>query len=351
VNAWNDCLTVVVELVAADRRTALRPSSITGDANALQEKNMDFESAFQAKQAVATLLGIGGPHATQRGRVAVGVALTAEPGDFRIAIRARSQQDLNHALGQGMDDTVRRITASELDVRITGPIAGGPSRRASPSLLLRIGASISHHLFSTGTLGFFARRSSDCVVGIVSNNHVLSGGDRGKENDEIVHPGEFDHAVRHGNVIAYLAPGYPRLDVRKPVVDCAFARLRDGIPYDPVTIAKGLKLNPDPVILHEQRDVMKYGRTTGLTHGRITAIALDNVHIDYEFGDVCFNEQIEIEPKGDTPFSRPGDSGSLVVSPDGHPVGLLCAGTHTCHFSYANPIAEVLSSLGITVLI
>ena len=71
------------------------------------------------------------------------------------------------------------------------------------------------------------------IAGIVSNNHVLALCDRGRENDEIVHPGARDHGVRPDNVVAYLAHGYPRLDVLKPLVDCAFARLRDGIPYDP----------------------------------------------------------------------------------------------------------------------
>jgi hypothetical protein len=312
---------------------------------------MDFETALQAKQNVATLLGIGGERTRgRRRRVAVGVATTAQSRDFRIALRAQSQEDLDKAFEKGMGEQIRKATAAELDIRITGPIvAGEPAEAVSPDHRLRIGASVSHHLRGAGTLGFFARRLSDGVVGIVSNNHVLALCDRGRENDEIVHPGAFDHGVRPDNVIAYLTRGYPRLDVRKPVVDCAFARLRDSIPYDPVTIAQGLKLNPAPVILREQRDVMKCGRTTGLTHGRITVIALDNVDIDYGFSVVHFNQQIEIEPVGDTPFSKPGDSGSLVVNPEGHPVGLSFAGTRNCQISYANSIENVLRSLGVTV--
>jgi hypothetical protein len=282
--------------------------------------------------------------------VAVGVATTAQSRDFLIAIRAQSQEDLDKAFEKGMGEQIRKATAAELDIRITGPIVvGEPAEAVSPDHRLRIGASVSHHLRGAGTLGFFARRLSDGVVGIVSNNHVLALCDRGRENDEIVHPGAFDHGVRSDNVIAYLARGYPKLDVGKPIVDCAFARLRDGIPYDPITIAEGLKLNPAPVILREQRDVIKCGRTTGLTHGRITAIALDNVDIDYGFSVVLLNQQIEIEPAGDTPFSKPGDSGSLVVNPEGHPVGLSFAGTRNCQISYANSIENVLRSLGVTV--
>lgn len=313
---------------------------------------MDFETALQVKQDVSTLLGIGGERTRGRGRrrVAVGVATTQDSRDFRIAVRAQSQADLDRAWEKGMEERVRKASPDELDVRITGPIvAGQPVEAVSPEHSLRIGASVSHHLGNAGTLGFFARRLSDGVVGIVSNNHVLALCDRGRENDEIVHHGAFDHGVRPDNVIAYLARGYPRLEVRKPLVDCAFARLREGIPYDPVTIADGLKLNPAPINLREQRDVMKCGRTTGLTHGRISVVALDNVDIDYGFSIVIFNQQIEIEPAGDTPFSKPGDSGSLVVNPKGHPVGLSFAGTRNCKISYANSIENVLRSLGVTV--
>lgn len=313
---------------------------------------MDFETALHAKQDISTLLGIGGERKRGRGRrrVAVGVATTQDSRDFRIAVRAQSQADLDRAWEKGMEDRVRKASPDELDVRITGPIvAGEPAEAVSPDHRLRIGASVSHYLRSAGTLGFFARRTSDGVVGIVSNNHVLALCDRGRENDEIVHPGAFDHGIRPDNVIAYLTRGYPRLDVPQPIVDCAFARLREGIPYDPVTIAAGLKLDPDPVILYEQRDVMKCGRTTGLTHGRIAVFALDNVEIDYGFRVGRFNQQIEIEPVGDTPFSKPGDSGSLVVNPEGHPVGLSFAGTTNCLTSYANSIENVLRSLGVTV--
>jgi hypothetical protein len=313
---------------------------------------MDFETALQVKQSVATILGLGGERTRgRRRRLAVGVATTQDARDFRIAVRAQSQEDLDRAWEKGMEERVRKASPDDLDVRITGPIvAGQPPDAVSPVHRLRIGASISHRLGCAGTLGFFARRVSDKVVGIVSNNHVLARCDRGRENDEIIYPGADDQDVLPEDVIAYLERGYPRLDVRKPLVDCAFARLRDGISYDPVNIAEGLKLNPAPVNLREQREVIKCGGTTGLTHGRITAFALDSVDVDYGFRvPVIFNQQIEIEPAGEDPFSKPGDSGSLVVNPGGNPVGLSFAGTMNCLISYANPIENVLKSLGVTV--
>lgn len=91
--------------------------------------------------------------------------------------------------------------------------------------------------------------------------------------------------------------------------------------------------------------VEKYGRTTGLTTGRIFAID-GTVRVDYGGGRIAqFVHQIVIGGGG---FSKAGDSGSLVVSQDGrHPVGLLFAGGHSA--TIANPISDVLAAFGVTI--
>jgi hypothetical protein len=245
---------------------------------------------------------------------------------------------------------VQALTASEIDIRITGPkkvtVPAGPA----PLEPLRIGASVGHYQTTAGTLGFFAQRIADGAIGIVSNNHVLAACDCGKEGDEVLHPAAYDGGVRPLNVIGTLAGNFPRLNIVAPIVDCAFARLRDGVPYDPSTIGAGITLKPYPKPIARRRDVVKKGRTTGLTDGRITAIGLDNVDVEYPFGTVFFNQQIEIESREGVPFSKPGDSGSLIVDPDGNPIGLLAVGTFDCRLSYANPISAVLSTLGVTFL-
>jgi len=79
-----------------------------------------------------------------------------------------------------------------------------------------------------------------------------------------------------------------------------------------------------------------------------------NLDINYPSLDnkrIVFNRAIEIKSDSvDAPFSKPGDSGSLVVNPDGHPIGLLFAGTRDGRYSYANPIADVLRELDIRLL-
>jgi hypothetical protein len=92
---------------------------------------------------------------------------------------------------------------------------------------------------------------------------------------------------------------------------------------------------------------MKYGRTTGLTKGRIDAINAI-VNIGYDSGVARFVNQIIIKPGL---FSAGGDSGSLIVAQSGtdarKPVGLLFAGSSV--ITIANPIGPVLGRFGVTI--
>ena len=93
--------------------------------------------------------------------------------------------------------------------------------------------------------------------------------------------------------------------------------------------------------------VMKYGRTTGQTKGKIYAINA-TVDVGYDSGVARFVDQIIVTPGG---FSAGGDSGSLVVTDDRkstrQPVGLLFAGSSLV--TIANPIDLVLDRFGVTV--
>ena len=96
-------------------------------------------------------------------------------------------------------------------------------------------------------------------------------------------------------------------------------------------------------------DVKKYGRTTGLTTGRISSINA-TVDVQYESGVARFVNQIIIGPS--ITFSAAGDSGSLIVvnggMDDRKPVGLLFAGSSL--YTIANPINAVLAAFpGLTV--
>ncbi len=94
--------------------------------------------------------------------------------------------------------------------------------------------------------------------------------------------------------------------------------------------------------------VMKYGRTTGQTNGRIDAINA-TVNVNYGSPGVAhFIKQIIIKPGN---FSAGGDSGALIVvqkgGDAGSPVGLLFAGSFS--ITVANPIDDVLARFGVTI--
>ena len=97
------------------------------------------------------------------------------------------------------------------------------------------------------------------------------------------------------------------------------------------------------------------GRTTGTTRGKITAFDLDNVVVEYDLGNLRFDNQIEIEGAGTKSFSDGGDSGSLIVNSERQGVALLFAGTdeggkNGKGVTYANPLNAVLSVMEVTLV-
>jgi hypothetical protein len=94
--------------------------------------------------------------------------------------------------------------------------------------------------------------------------------------------------------------------------------------------------------------VKKFGRSSGLTEGVITGI---NAKIIVGYGDdwyAAFSKQIVIESSNE-PFIEPGDSGSLLVSSNNNPVGLLFAGDDPGYMAFANEIDRVLRAFRVAV--
>ncbi len=93
--------------------------------------------------------------------------------------------------------------------------------------------------------------------------------------------------------------------------------------------------------------VQKCGRTTSCTRGTVSSINA-TINVQYSGGVAKFVNQVVIGgSKG--PFSKSGDSGSLIVTDNSNanPVALLFAGSNT--ITIGNPIGAVLSSLGVTI--
>ena len=133
--------------------------------------------------------------------------------------------------------------------------------------------------------------------------------------------------------------------------DAAIAELVSGINFDRSALGRigvlaGLSAN-DPIL---GLNVRKVGRSSGHTVGRVTAIEVDGVTVGYDRGNLVFDGQIEIQGLRQRVFSKPGDSGSLIVDSYNFAVGLLFAGSEASNVTFANDIREVLDLLDIDLL-
>ncbi|KRD46985.1 hypothetical protein ASE27_00705 [Oerskovia sp. Root918] len=289
--------------------------------------------------------------------LALGLA-PREGGGYGIAVRYR--------LGVPAARSIARRVASEagpvVDVRRTGRIrplgrtggtgprppvvtaqAAGETGRVRP---LRPGVSIAHVDVTAGTLGAFVLVGG--VLHALSNFHVLAGSPRAKVGDAVVQPGPADGGRAPADQVGTLAATVPLAPGRTATVDAAIALLDD--PDVDLDYPVG-RITTTAVALGGEV-VGKIGRTTAVTAGRVTAIELDDVVVGYGegLGALRFDDQIEVEGTGSGPFSRGGDSGSLVYREDGVALGLLFAGSETggengTGLTYVNPIDTVLAAL------
>jgi hypothetical protein len=304
----------------------------------------------EAPAAVATSLRAG----SRWSGVALGLAPIG-PEQVHLAIRLIGQADAGVVLA-GLDDAARE----EVDVRFIGPvrplttaIGWSPAelqRRVRP---LRPGLSIGHPDVTAGTLGGFVRRPGTEGLLALSNNHVLADSDAASEGDPALQPGVADGgtaADRIGTLSAFV-----RLDADPGnLVDAAVAALDRGVGADPTAYPGGPLAGTVAALddVDPEELVEKVGRTTGHTRGRITAVEVDGVGVQYDDGVHTFDDQVEIEGlSGD--FSAGGDSGSIIWrTRDRAPLGLLFAGSTQGGsagggVTFANPLVTVLRSLGL----
>ena len=271
------------------------------------------------------------------GGPALAIGLAPQPdGSYALAVRYR--------LGlPSVRSIARKVVAEvgtdvDVDVRRTGRIstlADDPAKvRPRPPVItahavgetgrtrpLRPGISIAHVDVTAGTLGAFVHK--DGVVHALSNWHVLAGSPQAKVGDLTLQPGPADGGRAPRDRVGTLAAWVDLDQDRTAVVDCAIALLDDQEvdPEYPVG-----RITTTAVALGGEQ-VAKIGRTTSVTRGRVTAIELDNVVVGYgeEMGEISFDNQIEVESTGTGPFSRGGDSGSLVYrAARGRPRAALC---------------------------
>ena len=206
---------------------------------------------------------------------------------------------------------------------------------------------LSHVIARTGTLGCLVETPGGrCIL---SNNHVLAVSNAASRGDHIFQPSPSDGASSGTSTrIATLTDFEPlRFGSAVNRMDAAIAALDDVDSVIPDIMTIGPPANP-PVAPFLGQSVVKHGRTTGLTFGSVVDTSFDgNVH--YDGAVAYFEEQIVVA--GDAgPFSKPGDSGSLILDTSGpHPVVLLFAGDDS--HMIATPIQFVLNRFGATVAV
>lgn len=203
---------------------------------------------------------------------------------------------------------------------------------------------------SAGTIS--ARVTDGTNVYALSNNHVFARENLAPLGSRVLQPGPYDTrcAANPNDAIGTLTAFVPIVmsQAAANTVDGAIARSSttalgqatpsDGYGTPSTTIA--------PAVVGQA--VQKYGRTTRLTRGTITAIHA-TVDVSYASGVARFVDQLIIEaPRA---VIKPGDSGSLAVTNDAaaHPVGLLFAGNASGTVAVANRIEHVLGAFGVTV--
>ncbi len=274
-----------------------------------------------------------------------------------------------------------KIGDLETDVIETGrfrflsdPLAGR-TRRVRPA---PPGVSIGHFRVSAGTFGAVVKDKNTKEKLILSNNHILANASNGRDGraaigDPVFQPGPHDGGgprdrigsllrfvpvkrseqevecpvaaavSRTGNVLLHaFRPNYDLRLIRRTqennLIDAAVAR-----PDSPGLIDDNI-LDIGPVNgvgeLQPSDQVLKSGRTSGLTEGKVLSVGV-TVKVDILEDEIgWFTDQIMSDL-----VSRPGDSGSLVLNDKREAVGLLFAGSDK--YTVFNRIQNVLEKLNL----
>jgi hypothetical protein len=280
-------------------------------------------------------------------------------------------QDANNA-GEVIRSLPRARRGVNVQVELTDKFrsmakpAAGTSHTAIQTPPIQLGTSggwrydLANGFCCGGTLGSLVSISG--VQHILSNYHVFEsdivpGGNSrvAMTGDPVIQPGLIDVSCNAANAqdVALLVK---RSSLPASNVDCAIAAVIPGQVRTDGAILEIGTISSQTVAASINQLVKKSGRTTGLTHSKISGL---NATISVTYDNECaggtaftktFTGQIVISNKGSR-FLNSGDSGSLMVedvATNPRAVGLLFAGSSST--AIANPIGQVLSFLGATMV-
>ncbi len=231
---------------------------------------------------------------------------------------------------------------------------------------LTLGSSVGVRGGYAGTLGGFAK-DAEGRAGILSCSHILARAGAGASGDPVFHPSPIDDALDHRQV-GHLeqfedmrTPGVRPFDAAWALLDVASAGCVNAIPMGQRLPAEGQRLGQ---VSHEPLPtfvkVAKVGRASAWTTGQVITENLGPLDIWFP----ALNRYVTVEgmievawTAFESPFSREGDSGSLVFLKDSlQPIGLVIAGgtvakddkSYGC--SYVCPLAPIPDRWGLTLL-
>jgi len=329
-----------------------------------------------SRRTTASSLAVGARPFDTLPRIPRSVALGVAPhqGEYRLAVRVQRPSLVQSPLVE----LLTRHAKGEVDVRMVGRIdKRTKTHRAVPLEAMRvpaaaaipwyrrntrplsIGASVGHVDVTAGTIGAFVKRGDRTYL--LSNNHVLANEGLAKAGDRILQRAVYDGGKQPSERVARLRFWIKLKKAGANLADAAIAEIDEGVRVD-FSRLRGLVNGKDrklaglgPAFVDEKEAMFKIGRTTGPTDGRVTAFDMDNVIVNYDTGNLRFDNQIEIEGAGTRAFSDGGDSGSMIVNARMEAVALLFAGgdsggSNGLGLTYANPIQTVLKDLKATLL-
>ena len=314
---------------------------MTSDHNNPLDSNVPTEDLLQAKQAALHHYGR--------------LVLLAEDAAFG----RRSRRIQSSLAGVGVsDDTIRLYLydSNTSDPEIVPHFNGIPTQivrtpgfRPAPTTRHRPalgGVSIGlSYQRAAGTLGCLVEDAAGDRY-MLTNNHVIADLGTAPIGSRVVQPATLDGGFSPRDDIAFLATAHPIDFHGVNRVDAAVGALADPTAVDPGALAIGPFVKPTAGAFVGQR-VLKHGRTTAYTEGTVVDASFDGF-VDYgPAGSAWFEDQVVVEGDDD-PFSAAGDSGSLIVDDDRHPVALLFAGDD--RHTLGNPIDAVLSAFGLTLV-
>jgi hypothetical protein len=246
------------------------------------------------------------------------------------------------------------------------PGGGGTSHTAKQTPPIQLGTSggwskdLANGFCCGGTLGSLVNIGGQ--QHILSNYHVfesdiVAGGNNtvATTGDPVIQPGLIDVncSAASAQTVATLVK---KSSLPNSNVDCSVAKVVSGQVRTDGAILEIGTISASTVNAALNQAVKKSGRTTGLTHSSISGL---NATVSIAYDNECaggaaftktFTGQIVIANKGSR-FLNSGDSGSLMVedaATNPRAVGLLFAGSSST--AIANPIGQVLSFLGATMV-